>query len=623
MNTLILRFIKDSAAAFICGIIIVGLIIILYFYGFGYRDPVFSHTYAARPLTGITYETEDGRRIPIDLPGSLSNIPYRTAVTLYADVKAAPGDCLLVKTVYTPLLLYADDQLIYSCGQEGSYPSFFLDPPTTITTVELPAKEGMQSLRFEYLSPAQRSTMSLPVILTGDAVALFDSVFYTNALSFLFSLLLMLIGLLFFITSLALLPSVSQFSALFWLGLFAAATGVWIFGECNLTAFLLPYPSLLYAMAFVGLFTLAIPLLKFGLIVLNPRYKLPLHILLHILCGACAAAFILQFAGLVNLSRSMYVFHVLIPLSFLVFLAYVIGEAFYFQNKIAFRFLLPIAILTASVILEVINYRLRFTNILSLFFQVGVLILILWLGAIGAHFARDAIHTEGEKKRLELEVTATNRQLALQREQYSRLTDNIEATKKMRHDLRYQFTLLKSYADQEDIKGLQGYLNDLTGVLPIEIEPPLCKNYAVNAISQYYCTLAKSQGIHTEVYLNVPEDTEPALTADLGILFGNLIENAIESCKHLTESIRFIRIKADMKENYLIIAVDNSFDGKWRQKGDLLLSRKRNFKSEGVGLSSVRAIVKKYDGYFEFKMAGTVFKASAMVKIKEPYQIGL
>ncbi len=391
------------------------------------------------------------------------------------------------------------------------------------------------------------------------------------------------------------------------------------FGECDLTAFLVPHPSLTYALAFVGLFTLGIAFMEYGLVVMNPRNRLPMRGMALVLYFSAAAAFALQLAGRVGLSRSMYLFHILIPVALMVFVACLVWEAARHKNQMARRLAIPLVVLTAMAILERVNYTVRITNILSLFFQSGVMIFLMSLGVVGGRFVRDAVRAKAEKSRLEMQVAATTRQLSLQREQYDLLTSDIEAAKKARHDLRHHVAALIGYADRQDVEGMKAYLTGMVGSLAATGEAPLCENYAVNAIAQHYQALAKRKNIRSKMKLNVPDETGRVLAADLCIIFGNLMENAIEACGRMSCGERILRLNADVKEGYLIVTAENSFDGDFCRQGGVFYSRKRNYASEGVGLSSVRAIAEKYGGYVEFSADAAdagVFTSSAVVRMQ-------
>ena len=601
----------------IYALVLVGLIAALVLGTLADRLLPSAFTASIRPLSGFTCEIEGGGSGKVSLPHSFESLPPRTAVTLYAEVEARPRESLYIKTLYAPLRLYADDRLIYECGQDGSYPGFFPDPPTIVTTVPLPDADGVQRLRFEYLFPTQRGVLTLPAVLAGDEVALIVRLFEQTGFSLLFSLILIFMGVILILLALTFLHVAPGGTPFLWLGLFALLTGVWGLGECNLTAFLIPYPSLLYIMAFTGLFTLAIPLLRFATLILNPhpRVRTPLAAAQAVLCAAAAGAFLLQLMGLCGLHSSMYLFHALIPLSFLLLAVCVIWEYARYRNPAARRFAMPMLVLSVSSVLELINYQFRFTNVLSLFFQLGMLIFIFSLGVIGGNFTREALRTQAEKTRLETQMAGVSRLLDMQREQYKMLTDNITEAKAARHDLRHQLAVMKGYLSAGDISGALKYYDEMAGSIPGSADKSFCDNFAVNAVVTHYLARAARGGTEASVRTVVPSVAGRVQDSDLCIMFGNLLENAVEACERMEGGEKTIKLRAQIRHGNLTITVDNSFDGTYTETDGVFFSRKRE--GEGIGLSSVRAIAEKYGGALKCEVKGNVFMASVYVKMGE------
>lgn len=565
-----------------------------------------------RALSSLTYEIEGGPPGTITLPYTFTGLSPDTLVTLYTEIDAGPRESLYIKTNFTPLRLYVGDELVYECGQNNSYPAFLIDPPTFITTVPLPDTDGAQPLRLEYCFPKQRD-LQIPALFVGDEVALLTKVFIRDGFSFLFSILLLFIGVVMTGISMVITHGKQAGSPFLWLGFFVAATGLWILGECDLTAFFIPYPTLLYIMAYTGLITMAIPFLRYGQLVLQPRTPWPLQVMQAVLCAAVTVALALQLAGVVSLARSLFVFHCLVPLAFVIFTLCLAWEYIRYRSAAARRFALPILVLSASSVLEVVNYRFRFTDILSLFFQLGVLFFVISMGSIAGRFAREAQQTAAEKRRLETEVASMGRVLALQREQYAAIAENAEAVKAQRHDLHHQLAVIKDYNHAGEKEKLNDYLEELTANLYTSGERKVCENFAVNAVVLHYVTLAENEGIETSVQLMVPGKTGGVRDSDLSIIVGNFLENAIEACKRMTTGKRFIKLRSRVRDDKLVITMDNSFDGYYQENGELFYSRKRD--GQGIGLSSVLAVAKKYGGNAKFEAKGNVFLSSVYVTV--------
>lgn len=566
-----------------------------------------------RLVTEAVVQVGDGTPYDILLPAKLSGLAPRTPVTLVASVQAQRGDSLLIKSVFAPMRLFMDDALIYESGQAGSYPAYMNDPPTIITTVPLSDRGGTAELRVEYLSLTQRGALSLPAFVVGNETALLAGLFRENGASLLFSLILIFIGFAMALISLSAISRVSSGSPFLWLGLFSLSAGVWVLGECDLTAFVLPYPVLLYNMAYMGLFLVTIPFLCFGLVVLNPKSRRPFQIMLGVHIVSATAAVSLQFLGAMDFTKSLYWFHIITPLGFVVFAGCLLWERFQHHNPAAKRFAPAVVLLTASTVLELANYWLRLTNVLTVFFQLGVLSFVIALGLVSGYYVRDSLRTAAEKSWLEYEMSAINRQLELQRMQYRKMADNDGAIKAQRHDLRHQLAVIRELNEKGSSDKLADYLNTLILKIPSGQEQRFCENYAINAVAAHYVSMARQGGAEASVQLAIPVQLPAALEIDLCVIMGNLMENAAEACTRMTGEQRFVNVKGFCQRHVLTLAVDNSFDGTVRQKDGVFLSSKGA--CGGTGLISVNAVAQKYGGAARFEASGNIFSASVYIKV--------
>lgn len=225
-----------------------------------------------------------------------------------------------------------------------------------------------------------------------------------------------------------------------------------------------------------------------------------------------------------------------------------------------------------------------------------------------------ALKQTAENVSLLEKATMIQRQLAMENTHYATISRHIEETKAARHDLRHHLALIQAYVDSGNNKKLKEYINQYIESVPEDTVITLCKNYAVNSITHYYMDQARAENIETDIHITLPEVIGIA-DSDLCIVFGNLLENAVEACRSSKASNLFIAVSATLAGNYVVIAVDNSFEGDIRRDKDVFLSSKHNGK--GIGITSVQAVAEKYSGQTKFDYFDNVFRASVMLRLLE------
>jgi hypothetical protein len=325
-----------------------------------------------RTLTWALYRMEDGRSGMVKLPHVFNNLPPRSKVELWLNLDSNPGDSILIKTFYSELRVYADDELLFRRGDDGSYPSFLNDPPTELTMTQLPEKT--RQLRLEYASPTQRGRVEAQPIFIGSDLSLYSRQFRTDIVSLIFSLLLLLFAIFVILLTFFLMTGLAEARSILWLGLLCLSGAVWGVGECDAMLFLIPYPALMYLMAFCGLYFIPIPFLMYVSSVVRPVIQWPFRAMLAVHAACLAYVLAAQAAGRADLSSFIPRFHFLILFPFAASFLIMILEHKKYATKLAARLAVSTLILAGFIVLEIINYRVRFTNMLSLFFNAGILV---------------------------------------------------------------------------------------------------------------------------------------------------------------------------------------------------------------------------------------------------------
>ena len=296
----------------------------------------------------------------------------------------------------------------------------------------------------------------------------------------------------------------------------------------------------------------------------------------------------------------------------LVFLTvYTIREAIRYRSVSARRFAIPVGLLTLTAMAGLVGYLFSAFYTISALAQIGILTFLLLVGVTAGLSLKDSIELKNRQKQLDFEKSLVDIQIKEQQTHSRLLSRQEELLSQQRHDLRHHLNVIQAMA-YKDNRELQEYLQTLMDNIPTAGKR-FCENQAVNAILAHYSILCSQKGIELIMNLTVPENPPHISSSDLSVIFGNLLENAVEACDRMDSGRKFIRLGSRVQHSLLTVTMDNSFNGKAQQVGDRFRSSKRD--SLGIGLASVTAMAKKAGGNAEFKPDGTVFLSSVYLNL--------
>lgn len=243
------------------------------------------------------------------------------------------------------------------------------------------------------------------------------------------------------------------------------------------------------------------------------------------------------------------------------------------------------------------------------FLELGSLCLVLLIGAV---LLREIYSRAVTSLVLEESVRLTRQNIAMQKEQHRAMMEAIARERTFRHDLRQHISVLHAFAGADDLSALKRYFAELEGDLPLRPASVFCENAAVDAIIRHYAARASLAGVEFSAEVQVPEEISIS-EVDLCVIFGNLLENAVEACERQQEGAKRLHVRAGPSVGTLAITVENSFDG-------ILQRSVYGFRSSkgaraGAGTASVRAAAKKYGGRAFFDAENGTFRASVILHL--------
>lgn len=191
----------------------------------------------------------------------------------------------------------------------------------------------------------------------------------------------------------------------------------------------------------------------------------------------------------------------------------------------------------------------------------------------------------------------------------------VKEMKAVRHDIKNQLLTIMQYADEGKNNDIKEYVNVLTNnYLPNILNYINTNNAAFDAVINSKIAVCNQNNIFMEV--NIKQDTNISIPpVEIAVLFGNLLDNAIDAAKDTNEK----RITLDIQKNasYLIIFVSNSIKSSVLKDNKNLETSKPDKELHGIGIKSIKNIVEKHNGMIQFYEEEDEFCCHIMIDTTE------
>ncbi len=173
-----------------------------------------------------------------------------------------------------------------------------------------------------------------------------------------------------------------------------------------------------------------------------------------------------------------------------------------------------------------------------------------------------------------------------------------------RHDIQNHLLVLHQLIRDGKIPEATGYLENLETASKSLLLPVHTGNAVVDALLSSKLGVAAQKGIKIAISILIPEQS---LINDLDwcIVFSNAVDNAIKASEELSEKDRQIDLSGTRKGNIYLLNVKNNC-----RKGTPP-------PLEGIGLSNIRAILKKYNGNMEVVVTNHTFDLNMLFIIPQ------
>ncbi len=248
-------------------------------------------------------------------------------------------------------------------------------------------------------------------------------------------------------------------------------------------------------------------------------------------------------------------------------------------------------------------------------FSSGVLseiLLIRTLVDLGGVLMLFAYHMQLQDMSDRLQIQMLQQMMESQYANYQMSEQSIALINQKYHDLKHQIGFLKSdITSGEKIS----YLDQMEQ----EIKAFETQNHTGNQILDTILTAKSLQCQNQNIQLTSVADGRYLgfmNPMDISALFGNMLDNAIESViKVQDKEKRWIHLAIRQKMDFLIISVSNSYEGEIQFQKGMPLSQKQDKRYHGFGTKSIQDTIRRYGGTVTFRAENGWFEVKAVYNL--------
>ncbi len=223
-----------------------------------------------------------------------------------------------------------------------------------------------------------------------------------------------------------------------------------------------------------------------------------------------------------------------------------------------------------------------------------------------ALYLQFAVALEGEMRNT---LEAVQRLYSQAKEQYASSKANVEAINVRCHDLKHLIFLLEN---GETVSS--PLLKDMKAHISVYESEAKTGNVALDIILTEKGLLCNKNGIKLSCMVN-GKDLEFMSDEDIYVLFGNIIDNAIEAVMKTETEKRVISLHVHTLNGFLLIRETNYYANKLVFVDGLPQTDKRDNTLHGFGLKSIRYLCEQYGGNFRIEAKGGVFTLTLMLNM--------
>lgn len=219
-----------------------------------------------------------------------------------------------------------------------------------------------------------------------------------------------------------------------------------------------------------------------------------------------------------------------------------------------------------------------------------------------------------QESRLQDELSAIDRMFQTQYDQYTAYKASSKVIRRQFHDLKHQMAVILQ-EDNADVRSQ--YLAELNDAINTYSATISTGNAVLDTVLSQKNATALAQ--HIDLTCFADGSALAFMDAmDIASLFGNALDNAIESVSKIPDhDRRLIEVRIARKLDLLVLSFKNVSDSAPEFDGDIPKTTKQDTTAHGYGLKNIAYIVRKYNGQMTINVKDGWFMLKVIIPIPQ------
>lgn len=181
---------------------------------------------------------------------------------------------------------------------------------------------------------------------------------------------------------------------------------------------------------------------------------------------------------------------------------------------------------------------------------------------------------------------------------YRLLRESAELNRHLVHDVKHHLLMLREYVKEGNLAGIATYLDEIED----EYMYAPRKVWTGNGFLDFILSQKKSRAESKGIVFDIDSEIIPVwgfTDSEISVVFGNLLDNAIEAGEKVTGADKSIHISMKKRGALIAVKIRNSIVKAPEGINGKLISSKGQPGVHGYGLKSVQRVISKRGGYFD------------------------